>query len=435
MFTHEDIWNHILSELGRSTSPTVLRAWFDDMKILRITDDKVFLFTQPSFKRDMILSRYLDRIEEIVSELMGVPMSVEIVIGDELEDFNLRESTRVEPVDSNAYTFERFVIGSSNKFANAAAQAVADNPAGAYNPLFLYGTSGLGKTHLLYAIMNRIKSSFPHFKVQYITGETFTRQLITAIRLGKNYEFHDTFRHLDVLLVDDIHFIAGKESSQEEFFHTFNSLYEANRQIILSSDRPPKDMSRLEERLRSRFEWGLIADIQPPDFETRLAIVNVKAFRLGMTLSEEVAEYIANTITANVRQLEGAVKKLMAYRDLIRAPVDLATATQAIADIVRESPGLAPTPQLILQEVCDFYNIEPALVLGGNRRADIVNSRQMTMYLCRRLTNCSLHEIGKFIKRDHTTVGHGCDRVEILCGTDSVLAKDIQTLIENIRNK
>ena len=435
MFTHEDIWNHVLSELARETSQTVLRTWFDDMKILSVTTESVVLYTPPSFKRDMVQHRYLDRIKRILSELMGAPLSVEIVIKEELDDFYRREMPADEAADYKTFTFERFVVGSSNKFAHAAAQAVADNPAGAYNPLFLYGSSGLGKTHLLYAIMARIANSFPHFKIQYVTGETFTRQLVTAIRLGKNYEFHETYRQLDVLLVDDIHFIAGKEYSQEEFFHTFNALYEAGHQIILASDRPPKDMHRLEERLRSRFEWGLIADIQPPDFETRLAIVNVKAFRLGLAMTEDVSEFIANSITSNVRQLEGTVKKLMAYRDLLKTPVDMESAKRAVADIVRESPGLSPTPQLIFQEVCDFYNLEPSLALGGNRRADLVNARQVTMYLCRLLTDKSLHEIGKFLKRDHTTVGHGCEKVETQKLSDPQFAKDIQTMYENIRNK
>ncbi len=435
MYTQEDIWDHVLSELRRDHSQTVLRTWFDDMKILKLTRDEIVLYTPPGFKRDIVQRRYLDRIKDILSELMGLPMSVEIITEEELEEFNRREPPTEETADIKSFTFERFVVGSSNKFAHAAAQAVADNPAGAYNPLFLYGGSGLGKTHLLYAIMTRLMADYPKFDIQYVTGETFTRQLVTAIRLGKNYEFHETYRKLDVLLVDDIQFIAGKDFSQEEFFHTFNALYEAGHQIILTSDRPPKDMSRLEERLRSRFEWGLIADIQPPDFETRMAIVNVKAMRLGLPLSEQVAEYIATTITSNVRQLEGTVKKMMAYRDLMHSPLDLDTAKKAITDMVRESPGLSPTPQLIFQTVCDFFNLDPALVMGNHRRADLVNARQITMYLCRLLTDKSLHDIGKFLKRDHSTIGHGCDKVEMQKNADSQINKDIQTIIENIKSK
>ena len=435
MFSYEDIWNHVITELTRDTSPTVLRSWFEDMKILQMTNDKAVLYTQPKFKRDMVQSRYVSQIKTVLSELMGTPMTVEIIIEEELEEFNRREPPAEETVDYKSFTFEGFVVGSSNKFAHAASQAVADNPAGAYNPLFLYGQSGLGKTHLLYAVMSRITASFPHFKVQYVTGETFTQQLVTAIRLGKNYEFHNTYRHLDVLLVDDIQFIAGKEFAQEEFFHTFNALWESGHQIILSSDRPPKDMLRLEDRLRSRFEWGLIADLQPPDFETRLAIVNVKAFRLGLLLHKDVSEYIATSITANVRQLEGVVKKLLAYRDLMKNPVDMAAAKTAVEDIARESPGLSPTPQLILEEICSYYNLDQNQVLGNNRRADLVNARQITMYLCRVLTDKSLHEIGKFLKRDHTTVGHGCERVESQKLSDPRFSKEIKTLYENIRNK
>ncbi|MDR3207913.1 MAG: chromosomal replication initiator protein DnaA, partial [Oscillospiraceae bacterium] len=260
-------------------------------------------------------------------------------------------------------------------------------------------------------------------------------ELVTAIRLGKNYEFHEMYRHADMLLVDDIQFIAGKDFAQEEFFHTFNALHEAGHQIVLSSDRPPKDLGRLDERLRSRFEWGLIVDVQPPDFETRLAIVNVKAFRLGLPLAEEVSAFIADSITTNVRQLEGAVKKMSAYRDLMKIPPDMDSARSAISELVRESPGLAPTPQLILQEVCSFYSLNPQMVLGNNRRADLVNARQITMYLCRLLTDKSLHDIGKFLKRDHTTVGHGCERVELQKQGDAQLGKDIQTLYENIKSK
>ncbi|MDR2671060.1 MAG: chromosomal replication initiator protein DnaA [Oscillospiraceae bacterium] len=435
MYTQEELWNHILAELARDNSRTVLRTWFEDMQILKSTPEHFVLYTPPAFKRDIVQRRYLDRIRDILEGLQGGPVLVEILTEEELEEYRRREHLSEETSEQNLFTFDRFVVGSSNKFAHAAAQAVADAPAKAYNPLFIYGGSGLGKTHLLYAVMDRISQLYPSFTIHYVTGEQFTSELVTAIRVGKNYEFHETYRKLDVLLVDDIQFIAGKDFSQEEFFYTFNALYESGHQIVLTSDRPPKDMNRLEDRLRSRFEWGLIADIQPPDFETRMAIVNAKAARLGLTVSEDVAEYIANTITANVRQLEGTVKKMLAYRDLMHSTLDLESAKRAISDIVRESPGLAPTPQLILEEVCSYYALDPALILSANRRADLVTARQAAMYLCRLLTDRSLHDIGKFFKRDHTTISHGCERVEQQKSSDPAFARDLQTIVENIKSR
>ncbi|MDR0382122.1 MAG: chromosomal replication initiator protein DnaA [Oscillospiraceae bacterium] len=435
MYTQEELWNHILAELARDNSQTVLRTWFEDMQILKSTSEHLVLYTPPAFKRDIVQRRYLDRIRDILEELQGGPVLVEILTEEELEEYRRRETLSEETSEQTLFTFDRFVVGSSNKFAHAAAQAVADAPAKAYNPLFIYGGSGLGKTHLLYAVMDRIGQLYPSFTIHYVTGEQFTSELVTAIRVGKNYEFHETYRKLDVLLVDDIQFIAGKDFSQEEFFYTFNALYESGHQIVLTSDRPPKDMNRLEDRLRSRFEWGLIADIQPPDFETRMAIVNAKAARLGLTVSEDVAEYIANTITSNVRQLEGTVKKMLAYRDLMHSAIDLESAKRAISDIVRESPGLAPTPQLILEEVCGYYALDPALILSANRRSDLVTARQAAMYLCRLLTDRSLHDIGKFFKRDHTTISHGCERVEQQKSSDPAFARDLQTIIENVKSR
>ncbi len=427
----------ILEDIARVSSQTVMRTWFDDMKILRFTDDQLVLYTPPGFKRDVVQRRYVDRIIAILAEVYKRPYTVEIVVAEELEDYmkSLEPPAEEDTRETELFTFDQFVVGSSNKFAHAAAQAVAENPGQTYNPLFIYGGSGLGKTHLLYAILNRVKQKFPSYVCRVVTGEQFTRDLVTAIRTGKNYEFHERFRKLDILLVDDIQFIAGKDFSQEEFFHTFNALYDEGHQIVLTSDQPPKSVNKLEERLRTRFEWGITTDIVPPDYETRLAIVNVKAYRLGLKIPEDVVAYIAHSATANVRQIEGVVKKLLAYRDLLHKEVDMDTAKRAIADLVRERPGLSPTPALILQEVCSYYNVDKTDIFSSNRRADLVLARQMAMYLTRLLTQDSLHEIGKFFRRDHTTVGHGCDRIESQRGTDQKLGRDIQTLVENIKSK
>lgn len=437
VLSHEEAWQEILETVARESSHTVMRTWFDDMEILRFTDDLLVLYTPPGFKRDVVQRRFLETIINKLKEIYDRPYTIQIVVEEELEDYKRDQEEPAAPIDyePGAFTFDNFVVGSSNKFAHAAAQAVADAPGQTYNPLFMYGGSGLGKTHLLYAILERVKKANPAAVCQVVTGEQFTRELVIAIRNGKNYEFHEKYRQLDLLLVDDIQFIAGRDFSQEEFFHTFNALYESQHQIVLTSDRPPKDMEKLEERLRTRFEWGIITDLKPPDFETRMAIINVKAYRLGLSLSDEVIDYIAHSATANVRQIEGVVKKLVAYRDLMGVDIDMDAARRSIADVIRERPGLSPTPILVLQEVCSYYNVEKSDIFSANRRADLVLARQTAMYLTRLLTNESLHEIGRFFRRDHTTVAHGCDRIEAQKATDVKLARDLQVMTENIKNK
>ena len=331
------------------------------------------------------------------------------------------------------YTFDRFVVGSSNKFAHAAARAVADAPGKSYNPLFIYGESGLGKTHLLYAIAHTVHKNHPEYRVVYIKGDAFTNELIQAIREGRNQEFREKYRGADVFLMDDVQFIAGRDSTQEEMFHTFNTLYEAKKQIVFTSDRPPKEMMRLEDRLKTRFEWGLLADIQPPDYETRMAIIKNKAIRMGVELPEPVLEYIAENITANVRQIEGTVNKIMALRELEGNEVDSSTVVRAVKDMFKDKTDILPSADVIIREVCKYYSIEESALRGQSRVKDTATARQIAMFLIRSQTKLSLHEIGReFDNRDHTTVLHAIKRVEQRMKEDNSLTEIVKDIKSNI---
>ena len=303
-----DIWPKVLSLMEGDMTATTINTWFDDATPVALDANRFVLHTPSNFKRDIIMARYLPVIQKALHELFSADFEVVVLGEGELEDFGKKKTDDVFLPGTEEYTFERFVVGASNKFAHAAAQAVAERPAQTYNPLFIYGESGLGKTHLLYAIAHKIHQNHPDYRIVYIKGDSFTNELIQAIREGRNPEFREKYRSADVFLMDDVQFIAGKESTQEEFFHTFNSLHDAHKQIVIASDRPAKEIKSLEERLRTRFEWGLTADVQPPDFETRVAIVKRKAELLHLDLPEDVAEFIANHLKNNIRQLEGAVK-------------------------------------------------------------------------------------------------------------------------------
>ncbi|MBP3520895.1 MAG: chromosomal replication initiator protein DnaA, partial [Oscillospiraceae bacterium] len=335
---------------------------------------------------------------------------------------------------TEAYTFDTFVVGSSNKFAYAAAKAVADAPGKpkGYNPLFLYGESGLGKTHLLYAIAHAIHAQNPAYRIVYIKGDAFTNELIAAIREGKNQEFRDKYRQADVFLMDDVQFIAGRESSQEEMFHTFNSLYEEGKQIVFTADRPPKEMLRLDDRLKTRFEWGLPVDIQPPDYETRVAIIKNKAIARGIVLPDPVLRYVAENITANVRQIEGTVNKILAFQDLMGQQVDVDTVTRAVRDMFKDKADFLPTPDVIIEEVAKFYHIPSHEIKGKSRTKDIVLARQVAMYEIRRMTTLSLQEIGEVFSRDHTTVMHSIERIENMDKKSPEMAEILKDINANI---
>lgn len=419
----------VLELLQKDLTQVTMDAWFSDLTAVEFQNDRFVLHTPDSFKQEIIEARYLDNIKSALHELFSADIDVVITTGEFINNNQKKEKNA-----EDEYTFKQFIVGSSNKFAHAAATAVANNPGRSYNPLFIYGQSGLGKTHLLYAIASAVRGTYPNDRIIYIKGEDFTNELINSIQTARVQEFRDKYRSSDVLLVDDVQFIAGKDSTQEEFFHTFNTLYESKKQIVLTSDRPPKEINLLEDRLKTRFEWGLIADIQPPDYETRIAIIRLKAESLGIELSSEINDYIATTITANVRQLEGTVKKIKALHELMGREIDKSLAEEAITDIFKENPGMKPTPEIILQEVSNFYTIPVEKLRGSGRSRDMVQPRQVAMYLVRKLTDYSLPEIGKVFSRDHTTVLHSINKVEEYLKTTTEMENIIKTLIANIRN-
>ena len=333
------------------------------------------------------------------------------------------------------YTFNNFIVGSSNKFAHAACTAVAANPAMNYNPLFIYGPSGLGKTHLLYAITNEIKRKKPAAKIIYIKGEDFTTQFIEALAAQMTNEFRNKYRSCDVLLIDDIQFIAGKEATQEEFFHTFNNIYEAGHQIVITSDRPPVEMTTLDDRLRTRFEGGLIADVQPPDLETRIAITRNKAALLGMILPDDIIYYIAENLVANIRQIEGVVKRLTAYSNVLQDSITIEHVNRAIKDVVRVGVYI-PTPAVIIEETARFYNLSPDDLRGQRRSKNTALARQVSMYLMRQLTNLSFKDIGaQYENRNHATVMASVDKIQNLIDKDKSIADTIRDITSNINSK
>lgn len=428
-----EVWNKVKALMGAEMTATTLNTWFDDAQAIDLQEDRFILYSPTRLKRDIIAARYILPIQNALHELFSASFQVIVLTEGELDSFQQETKQSSFLPGTEEYTFERFVVGSSNKLAHAAARKVADNPGESYNPLFIFGNSGLGKTHLLYSIAHTIHANHPEYKIIYVKGDAFTNELVTAIREGRNQEFRDKYRGADVFLMDDVQFIAGRDSTQEEMFHTFNTLYELKKQIVFTSDRPPKEMLRLEDRLKTRFEWGLLADIIPPDYETRMAIVKNKSIRMGMELPDFLIQLIAENITANVRQIEGTVNKIMAYQDLIGDTVDKNTVIRAVKDIFKEKSDILPTADVIIEEVCKFYNIEPEILRGQGRSKDISLARQIAMYQIRRMTNLSLKEIGQeFNGRDHSTVLNALNRIESLVKTDPEKAEIIKDITTNI---
>ena len=433
----DDIWAKVIELMKQQgLSPTTIKTWFDDAKAVSLTEDSFTISTPNDYTQSVIKSLYIPKIEAALKELFSMDLKVVVLTEKELENTSAAKQDILFPGTSD-YTFERFVVGSSNRYAYSAARAVADIPGRAgYNPLFIYGESGLGKTHLLYAIAHTIHANHPDYKIVYIKGDTFTNELVAAIREGRNQQFREKYREADVFLMDDVQFIAGRESTQEEMFHTFNTLYEAGHQIVFTSDRPPKELLRLDQRLQTRFEQGLPADIKPPDYETRMAIIKTKAVRMGLDLPEFLLQLIAENITANVRQIEGTINKIMAYRDLMGATVDKDTVVRAVKDMFKEKSDILPTADVIIDEVCKFYNIEPTILRGQGRSKDIVLARQIAMYQIRRMTNLSLDEIGQeFSGRDHTTVIHSNRQIEESIKSDSEKAEIVKDITANINSR
>ncbi len=436
MYSNAYVWSRVLSYLEQHSPAIAIASYFDDAEVIELTESKLVIYSPSPFRKDVIVKRYIDQIREAMRDQFQTEVEVVVLDETELPQYSKNKKNRNFVEFNSQYTFDKFVVGSSTQHAFSAARAVADNPADAYNPLFIYGESGLGKTHLLYAIANQIQREHPDYNIVYIKGDQFTNELIDAVRSGKNFEFRDKYRNADLFLMDDIQFIAGKDATQEEFFHTFNSLYENKRQIVLTSDRVPGDMVRLEDRLRPRFEWGLIVDVQPPDYETRFIITREKALELGIELPQDVVDYISENITNNVRQIEGTVKKIKAYHDLTGMPLDITNVSRAIKDMYKGKTQAIPTPDLIISEVCRFYSIDESTLRSTLKNKGTAEARQVAMYLIRKLTNLSLPDIAKEFGKNHTTVLYALKKVEQeLPNSSNGLQDNIRDITSNINSR
>ena len=430
-----DIWSMILARLREDLSETTIKTWFDETTVIALEGNELILHCPNAFKRSNIQDRFLPNIEAGLRDIFSSDIAVRLLDDDGLRQRQNKEEARPASImDSGEFTFDTFVVGPSNQLACSAARAVADAPGRRYNPLFIYGSSGLGKTHLLYAIAHEIRRQSPSARILYIKGDEFINDFIETVRSGRSMnDFRIKYREADLMLVDDIQFVAGKVETQNEFFHTFNTLYESKKQIVLTSDRPPQEMALLDDRLRTRFEWGLMADVQQPVLETRVAIVKNKAANLGLILDDSVANYIAGKITSNVRQLEGTVHKIKAFHDL-DIPIDQPAVDRAIQDMIR-SNEFTITPDNIIKEVCRYFRLEEDQIRGPSRSRDILNARQIAMYLIRRMTSLSLDETGKlFGGRDHSTTLNGVTKVENRMKTDNTYAETVKAIITNVNS-
>ena len=487
MQSFNDIWANVVNVLSEEYSKNVIDLWFASLKLYELTDSRALIICDMPYKYGIIKTKYVTAIEGALEKAVG--FHVEVIILDKTqapEEYHTYISDNIEapePVNLadrvvppqlcgmadgtgevdelsetdvysadasprkkaasiyNAYTFENFIVGVSNTFAHAASLAVANEPAcletiesSTYNPLFIYGPSGLGKTHLLYAIVNRIKQTRPELKIVYVKGEHFTNELIDSISKKTPEAFREKYRSADVLLIDDIHFIAGREATQEEFFHTFNALHEDNKQIILTSDRPVREIKTLEERLKTRFEWGVCADIQPPDTDLRSAIIKNKAASKNINLSNEVVSFLAENLKSNIRQIEGAIRKLAALYTLTGNQITVDTAKNAIADLISDDEPVTMTVDRIFEKVSKKLGISVEEIKGTRRNREVAYARHISIYLIRKLTNLSLPQIGKILKRDHATVMSSLRTVEKQLGANTQTDSDVSELIKELKS-
>lgn len=454
----KEIWLMVQDSMKQQLSTTAMNLWFGDIEITSFSNDTLTMTTSTEFKMKTIKEKYLSQLESLFEELMGFHINIVVKFRNpslKIEDIRhqiasediLPEREQEEneigdisslgstmPTVNFEYTFDNFIVGSSNKFAHAACVAVADNPAQDYNPLFIYGPSGLGKTHLLYAITNEIKTKDPSADIIYIKGEDFTNQMIESLAKKSMSKFRDKYRSCDVLLIDDIQFIAGKVSTQEEFFHTFNALYEEGKQIILTSDRPPKDIKTLEDRLKTRFEWGLIADIQPPDLELRIAIFKTKIAQAGITVSDEIITYLAENLRSHIRQIEGAVKKLAAIKFLSGSEITMEVAKNCMTELLGGAEPVNVTVDKIFAAILNKYDVDKDDLVGKSRVKDVAQARHIAIYLIRTITEMSLPNIGKLFNRNHATVISSIDTIEKKIASSPAIEIEINDLIKEIKD-
>jgi len=424
------VFDLVKAYCSEKMSDTAYSLWIKDITPVRFEDSTAYIQVKSEFKKNIIEEKYISFLSDAFLHVMG--FDVRIAVSYEADP--APEPRKPAVTSEYEYTFDNFVVGSSNRFAHAASLAVAKNPGYNYNPLFIHGPSGLGKTHLLRAICTYIRKVTPNLNILFVTGEEFTNELIDAIKHAQTRAFHDKYRQADVLLVDDIQFIAGKESTQEEFFHTFNTLYQDNKQIILTSDRPPREIKTLEDRLRGRFEMGLPADVQPPDFETRTLIIRRKAEHLALDIPVDVVEYIANRLKNNIRQLEGAVKKLNAYHLLENEPPSIVSAQNAIRDILNDNQPVPVTISRIIDEVARTFNVSADDIRSNKRAANISSARQIAAFVVRDITQISMSLIGEeFGGRDHSTIVYAVQQVEKNMNKDSHYRGTVEDILKNIR--
>ena len=483
--SYRDIWEPILQHLSSYYSETVVNLWFRPLTLAALNSTAAVLLSDNATKCGIIRDRYLDVLEQVFEEVFGYPVRVAVIYqgeepvnvqsvleavtnGEEIPSFAgsvpAPGSSRPNGTDSSAesageqdsgsseagsslsglfssdsffgreYTFDTFIVGRSNQMAHATCCAVADNPANEYNPLFIYGQSGLGKTHLLYAIANRVRENNPSAKIVLVKGEAFTNELIEAIRREQTSKFREKYRQSDVFLIDDVQFISGKEATQIEFFNTFNDLYEAKKQIILTSDRPPKEIKTLEDRLRSRFESGMVVDVQPPDLETRIAILRQKAIQQNLSIPNEVLNFLGESLNGNIRQIEGVIKKIGAYAGLLHQPINVDMAKEAIADITPGKEPLSVTQDKIINIVSAKYGVSASDILGQKRNKDIMLARHVCIYIIRSQTDMSYPSIGRLFNRDHSTIMSSINTIEKKIEEDSQMESDIHDIIKEIKN-
>lgn len=465
MQSYTEIWNTIFEEMKKELPSASVNVFFNDLELRLLSDTTAVFVSAKEWKCSLLIENYMSIIKKYFCDILNKQIEI-VILSDEKQPVDLTpylsegEAVPVQQTEpetepepdyytvsndegpkpyrpNKEYTFDNFLVGNSNKFAHAASLAVAKNAHSAtkdYNPLFIYGSSGLGKTHLLYAITNYVLARDPDTKIVYVKGEEFTNQMIASISNHTTAQFRENFRSVNMLLIDDIQFIAGREATQEEFFHTFNALYEEGKQIIMTSDRPPREIKRLEDRLRTRFEWGMIADIQPPNFELRTAIMRKKAELLGFNISDEILRFLAENLTDNVRQLEGALKRIMAHSMLDQTSVTVSKAREWVSDMISATPKTEVTVDRIMAIIAQKYSVSVDDLKSRKKSADIVNARHKCVYLIRTLTDLSTPQIGRIFSRDHSTIINSIKNVEFEIENDAMFEREINELIEEIKH-